>query len=68
MVYVLPEEKSNYKYHPDTNPVTHKSNLPSRYTSAVVAQTLWEEPTTVLVGFKGHRIRWSLKVLKWTRT
>ena len=38
----LPEEKGNLQYHSTTNAVSCSNNLPSKYPSATVTQTLWE--------------------------
>lgn len=37
---LLPEGKSNYGSHPDTNPMSYNSDMPSRYSSAKGAQIL----------------------------
>ena len=38
-------EKSNYQYHPDMNTATYNSDLPVRYTCALVTQVPWEQHT-----------------------
>lgn len=39
-------EKSNCQYHPDMNTATYNSDLPVRYTCALVPQVLWQQHTT----------------------
>ena len=44
--YTPLEEKGNHQYHPATNPVAYKRDLPARYDGTTVAQMLWEKTTT----------------------
>lgn len=45
---LLPERKSNYQSHADTNPMSYNSDMTSRHSSAKVAQFLWQQSSFLM--------------------